>query len=125
MRTIIAGSRTLPRRLKQEDEYRAPEYDPADIDWMMEMIDWVDDDGEITQVISGGAKGADAIGEVWAYDNDMQPLVFLADWDKHGKSAGFKRNIRNGPGSRYAHCILGRQIEGHETYDRDRPDVWS
>lgn len=44
-------------------------------------------------VVSGGAKGADELGERWANENNIPTLIFYADWKKHGKSAGFIRNI--------------------------------
>ena len=45
------------------------------------------------QVISGKAKGADSLGEIWARDfTDMPVLEFPADWDKHGRRAGWIRN---------------------------------
>jgi len=46
----------------------------------------------ITEIISGGAKGADLLGENFAENNDISCKVFYADWDKYGKSAGFIRN---------------------------------
>ena len=46
----------------------------------------------ITKVISGGAKGADLLGERWAQENNIETLIFLADWSK-GKGAGFARNF--------------------------------
>ena len=43
-------------------------------------------------IISGGARGADVNGE-HAARHDGHPLVLMpADWKRHGKSAGFKRN---------------------------------
>ena len=47
---------------------------------------------KITLVISGGAQGADSLGEKWAKGNNIPTLIFPADWDKHGKAAGFIRN---------------------------------
>ena len=47
---------------------------------------------KITLVVSGGARGADTLGERWANDNNIETLIFLADWEKHGKRAGFIRN---------------------------------
>jgi len=45
------------------------------------------------QVISGKARGADTLGETWARDfTDMPVLEFPADWDTHGKRAGWIRN---------------------------------
>lgn len=51
-------------------------------------------------VISGGAKGADKLGEEWLSERleNSRSLVnwdlirFPADWDKHGKAAGPIRN---------------------------------
>jgi hypothetical protein len=48
--------------------------------------------GKVTLVISGGAKGADFLGERWAKLNDIETLIFPADWDKFGKRAGYLRN---------------------------------
>ena len=45
-----------------------------------------------THIISGGAKGADALGEKFAYRNNAKLTVYRAEWDKYGKSAGFLRN---------------------------------
>ncbi len=46
----------------------------------------------ITNIISGCARGADALGEQWAIANNIPILKYPADWDKHGKSAGYIRN---------------------------------
>lgn len=43
-------------------------------------------------LVSGGAKGADAFAERYAKIHSLEMEVLLPDWDKHGKSAGFKRN---------------------------------
>jgi len=45
-----------------------------------------------TLLISGGAKGADSLGERWAKENEIPTQIFYPDWDKHGKSAGYIRN---------------------------------
>lgn len=47
-----------------------------------------------SEIISGGAKGADAMGEKWARANAIPLKIFPAEWDKHGKSAGYKRNVQ-------------------------------
>jgi|TARA_R110002111_G_scaffold21735_1_gene50336 hypothetical protein len=44
-------------------------------------------------IISGGARGADSLGEQWALANNHKVLRMPADWDLHGKSAGYKRNV--------------------------------
>lgn len=50
----------------------------------------------ITEVVSGGAKGIDTLGEHWAKNNDIPIKVFQANWDLHGKSAGIIRNKEMG-----------------------------
>ena len=40
----------------------------------------------------GGADGADSLGERYANENNIETLIFLPDWKKHGKMAGFIRN---------------------------------
>ena len=47
---------------------------------------------KITLVVSGAAKGADSLGEKWALENNIQTLIFPADWNQYGKRAGFIRN---------------------------------
>lgn len=47
--------------------------------------------GEII-IIAGGAPGADTVAEEWARENGCLVEVFPADWNTHGKSAGFIRN---------------------------------
>lgn len=43
-------------------------------------------------IISGGARGADTLGEKYAKDEGFSLEVFPANWNKFGKAAGFKRN---------------------------------
>jgi len=47
----------------------------------------------ITSILSGGAQGADKLGERYAKDNKIPCVVYSAKWDKFGKSAGPIRNI--------------------------------
>jgi len=44
------------------------------------------------KVISGGARGADSLGEKYAVENKKETLIHLPDWEKHGKPAAFIRN---------------------------------
>jgi hypothetical protein len=44
------------------------------------------------QIVSGGAKGADKLGERYAREKGYICKIFEADWDKNGKAAGFIRN---------------------------------
>jgi len=43
-------------------------------------------------IISGGARGADTLGDRYSKEHDMHLLIFKAGWDRYGKSAGYKRN---------------------------------
>jgi hypothetical protein len=46
----------------------------------------------IQTVVSGGAKGVDALGEKYAVDADVKLVVYPADWEKNGRAAGPIRN---------------------------------
>lgn len=43
-------------------------------------------------IISGGASGADRLAAKYAKSFNIELIEFLPDWQKYGKSAGFKRN---------------------------------
>jgi hypothetical protein len=73
MKLIIAGGRN----------YKFADADIARLDAIRE---------EITEVVSGGATGADREGERWAEKHEIPVKVFPADWERHGKSAGPRRN---------------------------------
>ena len=47
---------------------------------------------DITMIVSGTARGADRLGEMWADNNNVPVKKHPADWNKHGKSAGYIRN---------------------------------
>jgi len=93
MKLIIAGTRTLTPSV-------------AFIDELMQKFGIL---FNITEVLSGGARGVDRSGEDWAkFNNDNSPEIFFssarqirnklkitiveADWDTHGKAAGPIRN---------------------------------
>ena len=86
MIVIIAGGRTITDACKLEGAVRTF------------TKKW-----EITQVVSGGARGADALGEDWARKNRIQYVVFRADWKQHGKGAGPIRNERM---AKYADALI-------------------
>lgn len=46
----------------------------------------------ISEIISGGADGADKLGEQYAKENNIPTKIFIPDWDKNGSVAGFMRN---------------------------------
>lgn len=73
MRTIIAGSRGCTNAEHAEDAIEASGFVP-------------------TVVLSGTANGADKLGELWAKAQGIPVERYPADWDRFGKSAGYKRN---------------------------------
>ena len=75
MRTIIAGSRSIT--------------DPAWLDRALAKCGWTP-----TVVLSGTAPGADRLGERWANYNYVPIERYPADWNTHGKAAGYRRNTQ-------------------------------
>lgn len=47
-----------------------------------------------TLVIHGAARGADSLAGQWAILRDVAQRAFPADWNRHGRSAGHKRNAQ-------------------------------
>lgn len=56
-------------------------------------IQKLDDLLPIGEVVSGGAKGADREGELWAKSHGIDIKQFLPDWKAYGKAAGPMRNF--------------------------------
>lgn len=46
----------------------------------------------IDEIVSGGAMGADKLGERFAQEFGIKTNIYLPDWEKYGKRAGFIRN---------------------------------
>jgi hypothetical protein len=84
MRTIIAGSRSISDRKL--------------VDCAAQDCGW-----KISEVVSGCAYGADALGEEWALRNNIPIKKFPADWAKWGRSAGM---IRNAEMLRHADALI-------------------
>lgn len=74
MKTIVAGSRTFTD-------------DKVVVDAMI-ACGW-----DITEIVSGGAKGVDAIGEEIARATCTPLTIYFANWKKHKKAAGILRNV--------------------------------
>lgn len=52
---------------------------------------------DITEVVSGGARGADHLGGEYARQTEgVKHNLFPADWKAHGIKAGYMRNIEMG-----------------------------
>lgn len=67
-----------------------------DYDRYVELSDYLDkmhEETPITCVIQGGARGADSKAAKWADTNQVNCIAVPAKWGKHGKSAGYKRNV--------------------------------
>jgi len=47
---------------------------------------------EITRVVSGTARGVDQLGEKYAQLHNFPVDKYPADWNTHGKRAGYLRN---------------------------------
>jgi hypothetical protein len=55
------------------------------------------------EIVSGAAKGADALGEKYAEEKGYPITKFPADWQTHGKSAGY---LRNQEMAKYADALI-------------------
>lgn len=84
MKVIIAGGRDFTNYALVEDAIKCSAF-------------------EITQVVSGKAKGVDTLGEVWALANNIPVEAFPADWSQHGRAAG---PIRNREMAEYADALI-------------------
>lgn len=47
----------------------------------------------LATVIQGEARGADKLAKYWAEDNHLAVISVPAQWDTHGKKAGYLRNV--------------------------------
>lgn len=46
----------------------------------------------ITHIVSGGARGADSLGERYARERGLECVIYRPDWNRYGRVAGFRRN---------------------------------
>lgn len=56
------------------------------------VLDDIHSQSPISHVIEGGARGADAIGRAWAIRQSIPYTTVHANWNQHGKRAGWIRN---------------------------------
>lgn len=84
MKTIIAGSRTFT-------DFKLLCISMASVDW------------EVSEVVSGDARGADKLGEKWGHATHLPVTHFPADWNRHGRGAG---HIRNAEMAKYADALV-------------------
>lgn len=94
MKLIIAGGRKFGWTL---DSRKRPVPNQAHIDLAYKSLgDLCDLEGPPIEVVSGGAHGADSIGEMWAHQHGIPVKIFPADWENQGRKAGILRNIEMG-----------------------------
>ncbi len=109
MRIIIAGTRTY----NDYNELR---------ERMTKLLRY--EDLSTVEIITGGAPGADALGERFAKRNDLKHKRFDANWYMFGKAAG---PIRNEQMVKYAkeddHCILVCFWDGKSKGTKNMIDV--
>lgn len=63
-------------------------------------------------IISGGANGADKLGERYAHENRMKCIYYYPDWEKYGKSAGPRRNSEMVKKADYVICFWDGESRG-------------
>lgn len=49
-------------------------------------------DAHFDEVMHGGARGVDMMAGKWAMSKDYPVQIVYAEWERHGKRAGFLRN---------------------------------
>ena len=89
MRTIIAGSRDVT------------DYEKVTV--AVKLSGFV-----ITEVVSGGARGVDTLGEQYAKEHSLSCKRFPADWSKYGRAAG---PIRNEQMAEYAEALVALPVK--------------
>ena len=98
MRLIVAGGR-----------------DFTDTNRMIAELQKLVESGEITdspELVCGMARGADMLAySLWA-NNKMPIHNFPANWDKYGKSAGYRRNQEMGEFADAAVCFWDGKSKG-------------
>jgi hypothetical protein len=91
MKLIIAGSRDFNNYELLETR-------------VLSFIKKYRQDDEPVEIISGGARGADKLGEKFADRFGLTKHLMPAEWNKYGKAAGFRRNKEMA--NIATHCIL-------------------
>lgn len=75
MKLIVAGGRDYKPRVKD-----------------ILRLNWLHMKRPVTELISGGAEGADKMGMDWATSLGIPMHLALPDWEQYGKAAGPMRN---------------------------------
>ncbi len=70
--------------------------DFQDYDRLKKYIDWLRTKYDITEIVSGMARGADTLGYMYAMENNIKVAKFPAEWNLYGNKAGYVRNFEMG-----------------------------
>lgn len=84
MRTIIAGSREVT-------------------DYALVLEAACNSGFKITEIVSGGARGVDRLGEQLGEEFSIPIIRFIPDWAKYGNGAG---HLRNTEMAEYAQALI-------------------
>lgn len=63
-----------------------------DVEFLVQKLHHIHELNPITHVITGAAKGADDLGNLWADEMGIDKTSIPANWNKYGKKAGMIRN---------------------------------
>lgn len=66
----------------------------SDRERVFEVLDEIHINTPIDSIVSGTAKGADRLGEIWAAYRGVLVELYPAQWETYGKRAGTLRNIQ-------------------------------
>jgi hypothetical protein len=59
---------------------------------LTQTLNMLHEEYNVTTLVSGGAKGADIMGQRWAEIRSIETEIYIPDWNLHGKRAGLLRN---------------------------------
>ena len=95
-RLIVAGSRNFNDYQFVKDE----------------VTKYINDLGNVVEIVSGKAKGVDTLGERIAEELGLKIAEFPADWEKFGKRAGYLRNTEMGKYATHAIIFCNSEDKG-------------
>ena len=68
--------------------------DYSDKEYLTIYLNYIHKTCAITTLIHGDADGADKLAGEWAEERGIKVIAVPAEWDKYGKAAGYKRNVK-------------------------------
>ncbi|MGD2351991.1 DUF2493 domain-containing protein [Bacillus subtilis] len=85
-----------------------------DYDLLREALDKIlkDYEGHEVQIVSGGAEGADRLGERYSQERGMSLKQFIPNWDDLGDLAGHRRNVEMAYYSDWVVCFWDGSSKG-------------